>query len=177
MNFPSQTNPEFLTTAACTEQNKSISKLSKSKKALVSSQKSIASKEDPAEERLGDCDPSKMNSTIAKNTKKSKQEPQTKRKLSGGLLNLSKAESSRKMELGNISSKEANSCSPSSKEAYISGETKHKPANPRKLKMARPTFSKQVLKIKDEKNPSTALLTINNENYNNGDKETAKRDG
>jgi len=114
---------------------------------------------------------------MAKNTKKSKREPQTKRKPSDGLLKTSKADSSRKMVHGNISSNLANPWSPSSKEAYISGETKHKPANPRKLKIARPTLSKRGLKVKDDKNPSTALHTINNENDNNGGKETAKRDG
>ena len=52
---------------------------------------------------------------------------------------------------------------------------KRKPLNSRKPKIAKPTLPKRLPKIKADQNPSTAMHTGNNENYDHGDIETMKR--
>ena len=135
------------------------------------SQKRTESKEDHAEETCGDCDPSKISPIFAKNTKKTNQEPQTRQNTSDALLKISEKASCRKIVHVNISSKGANLCSPSCKK----GEMKRKPLNSRKPKIAKPTLPKRLPKTKADKNPSTAMHTGNNENYDHGDIETMKR--
>ena len=113
-----------------------------------------------------------MSPIFAKKTKKTNQELQTKQNASDSLLKISRQASCRKMAHGNIYSKGANPCSPSCKE----GEMKRKPLNPPKPKIAKPTLPKRLPKIKADKNPSTALHTGDNENYDHDDVETTKRD-